>query len=396
MAIMSGRIPPAKEMHLARPDIAAQVAARMKLARKELGLSLRAAARLLHFNNYQVLASIEKGAREVTTSELVDFARAYGRELSFFLALGRPAAAPDVRWRNRAGTVTTKLAEQRFRNFLEAYARLEELSGRRVGGFSLGSDHEVLSWEDVARLGGEISRQMELCGRPALELRAVLEEKCGVKLLVAAMGSAGSAASATGDFGAGILVNAMDAPWRISYDLAHELFHLLTWQQESQHRDAEAESGKPLRERYADGFASELLLPEGSVGPEFRGRLKNGRISFLNCVELARAFGVSTEALLWRLVRLGLLKKASVEKALANDNLKKVDKAARVGDWANHPGTKPSRRFVTVAFECLKLGMVSRGRFAELMGIPRSEIAVFLAEYGYDEAEDYVGEISAP
>jgi hypothetical protein len=39
---------------------------------------------------------------------------------------------------------------------------------------------------------------------------------------------------------------------------------------------------------------------------------------------------------------------------------------------------------------------VSRGRFAELMGIPRSEIAVFLAEYGYDEAEDYVGEISAP
>ncbi|MCX6842770.1 MAG: XRE family transcriptional regulator [candidate division WOR-3 bacterium] len=379
---------------MARHDIAALVAARMQQAREELGLTLRDAAHLLKFENYQVLSSIEKGRRGVKTAELVEFARVYHRDLSFFLSTARPAPAPAVRWRSRAESSATKLAEQRFRQFLSGYALLEKLSGHEVSTFSLGTDHQVSGWEDAVALGLETHRRMELCNRPALELRTVLEEKFGVKLLVAMLPGAGSAASAMDDFGAGILVNAMDAPWRISFDLAHELYHLLTWDQDASEGPARPKGAKSPPEQYADKFASALLLPESSVGPEFRRRLKDGRIPYLDCVEMARAFGVSTAALLWRLVALGSLKPGVVTKALADENLKQADRAARKADWAGRPGTGPSRRYVSVAFECLKKGLVSRGRFAELMGIRRAEIAGFLAEFGYDESEDYIGAIS--
>ncbi|MFO7650532.1 MAG: XRE family transcriptional regulator [bacterium] len=381
---------------MVKTDVAGQVAVRMKQARQEMGFTLRDAARLLGFGStYQILSSIEKGVRQVKTAELVQFAKVYNRDLSYFLGAAQPAAQPVVRWRNCAGTPEAKQAEQKFRQFLSDYAELEELSGRGVSRFAPGGTHRVSGWREVEELGRTTRQSLELGGRPALELRTVLEEKYGVKLLIAAMPGAGSAASAMDGFGAGVLVNATDAPWRISFDIAHELFHLLTWEQEFGEEPTAKGSGKLPSEQYADAFAAALLMPEESIGPEFRSRLKDGELAFLDCIEMARAFGVSTEALLWRLVSLRMLSRESVKQAMATGELKDVDKSVRKDDWADHPGAKPSRRFVTIAFECLKKGLVSRGRFAELMGIRRGEIAGFLAEYGYDEMGDYVGSIGA-
>lgn len=381
---------------MTQQDVAALVAARMKQAREELGLTLRDAAMMLGFDNYQVLSNIEKARREIKTAELVAFARAYHRDLSFFLETKQPTLSPAVRWRDRADTPATKLAEQRFRNFLGDYASLEKVSGRGPAEWALGCSRVVSGWPDAERLGQETYQQMELGRHPALEIRDVLEDRYGVKLLIAMMPGAGSAASAMDDFGAGILVNAEDAPWRISYDLAHEFFHLLTWKQDYSSNASRAQGPKAPMEQYADKFASVLLLPEASIGEEFRRRVKGNKLSVLDCVEMAREFGVSTEALLWRLVSLRLLRSDHVKNALASEDLRRLDKSARRKDWVEHPGARPSKRFVAVAFECLKKGLVSRGRFAELMSIRRGAIAAFLAEYGYDEAEDYVGAISTP
>jgi len=43
----------------------------------------------------------------------------------------------------------------------------------------------------------------------------------------------------------------------------------------------------------------------------------------------------------------------------------------------------------------LQNGTLSRGRFAEMMGIRRGEIGQFLADYGFDETGDYTGQVSA-
>ena len=65
-------------------------------------------------------------------------------------------------------------------------------------------------------------------------------------------------------FGAAVLLNAKNARWRRNFDLAHELFHLLTWNVFNPASGSSTE--RPAREeQLADRFASNLLMPEESV-----------------------------------------------------------------------------------------------------------------------------------
>ena len=149
-----------------------------------------------------------------------------------------------------------------------------------------------------------------------------------------------------------------------------------------------------LDEKYANLFASVLLLPGESVTDEFQRRVHSGELSFADAVAMAREFGVSVDALLWRLVNLKLVEKTSVQQVLANDSLRQTDRFERLKDQVQQP-PRPSARFVSLAFECLMNGTLSRGRFAEMMGIRRGQVRTFLAEYGFDETGDYTGQVSA-
>ena len=312
----------------------------------------------------------------------------------------------------------------------------------------------IRSYDDAVRLGENTNKQLELGSHPARLLAGVLEES-GVKIMVKRANEAGSAASAIGPFGAGVFLNSSNAPWRINYDLAHELFHLLTWDQfpasspaagdcppfrsspscgkeglspsrkgDDDSRDAAQEEAvpetKPVAERFADAFASALLLPESVVVREFRARAKEKALSFVDCVNMARDFGVSNQALIWRLVNLRLVAKDSGEEAIKSRNRETPlaagtgrlpwrsppggespcsvslfrDRSARKRDWRESSIEWPTPRFVATAFKCLQLGRLSRSRFAQVMAIDRGEIDSFLASRGYDAWEDYSGEIS--
>ena len=176
-----------------------------------------------------------------------------------------------------------------------------------------------------------------------------------------------------------------------NYDIAHELYHLLTWEVVDPGTEPGPES---LDEKYANLFASVLLLPGESVTDEFQRRVHSGGLSFADIVAMAREFGVSVDALLWRLGYLKLVEKASVQQVLANDGLRQIDRVERRKDQVQKP-PRPSARFVTLAFECLMNGTLSRGRFAETMGIRRGQVRTFLDEYVFDETVDYTGQVSA-
>jgi len=61
-------------------------------ARESAGFSITEAAQKLGFKNYQTLSSIEKGARNITASELIEIARLYGRGLDYFF---EPTVIPE-------------------------------------------------------------------------------------------------------------------------------------------------------------------------------------------------------------------------------------------------------------------------------------------------------------
>jgi len=125
-------------------------------------------------------------------------------------------------------------------------------------------------------------------------------------------------------------------------------------------------------------FCFELFILENEVRDEFEKRSENNSISYLNLVEIARDFNVSIEALLWRLVNLGLLKKENIQ-----------DKKHRHTGWAKTEKPHLSNRYISLAIKAFHLGKISKGKLAEYVGENYSAISSFLNKYGYDENEDY-------
>ncbi|MBU4254236.1 MAG: ImmA/IrrE family metallo-endopeptidase, partial [Acidobacteria bacterium] len=218
------------------------------------------------------------------------------------------------------------------------------------------------------------------------------EEEMGIKIIFLPMDSNISGGSSlNNNFGMSILVNANDAPWRRNFDLAHEFFHILTWNEfspEDIYLDDKTKK-KSQAEILADVFASSLLLPEENVRDEFEKRIQNKSISYLSLVEIAREFNVSIEALLWRAVNLGLLKKKNIRTELEKGNLNDVDKKYRKTDWAETDKPILSDKYIALAIKAFHLGKISKGKLAEYVDENYSAIPSFLKKYGYDENEDY-------
>lgn len=365
-------------------NISKLIAERLRFARVELGMTLQQAAKKLGFPHYQTLASIEKGERSVKVAELAQFAKVYYRTIDFFLGIEPPNKSDPVCWRDKGDAQAAKLAERKFLQYCQDYAYLERLSGHKPAQFLLSPRAPIRSFVDAEDLAESIRKQLNLGSRPSYQLKETLESVFGIKILLQNTKGGGSAACTKGEFGMGILINATDAPWRQNFDIAHELYHLLLWRME--------EPRTELSEKYAEKFASTLLLPVEPLRDEFRRRLHNKGINFTDVVALAREFGVSTEALLWRLVGLRLLKRNSVQEALKSDTLRQIDRIERKDEWGETPPAH-SLRFVSLAFECLQQGLISRGKFAALIGIQRGEINQFLSRYGFTETGDSLGQI---
>jgi Zn-dependent peptidase ImmA (M78 family)/transcriptional regulator with XRE-family HTH domain len=370
---------------MVRDKISKTIGDSLKEARREIGLSINEAAKKLGFDSYQTLSNIEKGMREVKAWELSKFASLYHKSLEFFLGLEHLQTQSPILWRNRKLDKKTKEIEGKIRKYCQDYSNIEELTKTKSTISSLCFlDKKPMNFVEVAQKAEDTYKLLGLGSRPARILPDVLEQVHGIKIVYLDMGEYGSAASILDEnTGAAIIINTIDAPWRRNYDIAHELFHLLTWKlydfQEVQSRDIK----KSEVEKFADYFASTLLLPREPLERELQQYIEDEKLSLWGCVTVAREFCVSTIALLWRLVNLGYLKKSTVLELINGGELARIDRKERQADWDKLPPKSP--RFVTLAFICLGQGLISRGRFAEMMDIEICAIPEFLNKYGYKE-----------
>jgi len=364
---------------------------RIATARSASGFSLTEAAEKLGFNNYQILSAIEKGARNITAGELIEIARLYGRSLDYFF---EPTVTPEPTplWRKIETRDVTK--EQRlFLLFLEKYSNLENLLGlqRRWTGIRSSYDHEDFKndgFKVADKLGIDIHKKLDLGSRPASNLLNVLENRLRFKILHLPLKEGVSAASVVDDaLGVGIVININDAPWRRNYDLAHELFHIVTWNVFSLKEIGDG-TKKTKPEKYADAFASSLLLPAGHLIEALKEISTNNEIKKVDIIELAKDFGVSTEAILWRFVNLKKLKKERVRKILDDPNFRGLDRAMRLSLYEEYKLSRFPARYVSLACRCLMEGKISRGTFAEYLEIDKAEVDEYLVEAGFVE-ENY-------
>jgi Zn-dependent peptidase ImmA (M78 family)/transcriptional regulator with XRE-family HTH domain len=359
---------------------------RLVQARESAGLSLAEATRRLDLKHYQILSSIEKGTRNVNANELISMARLYGRSLDYFFETKVPLD-PVLLWRKTEGS-DIRNEQQQFLSFLENYSRLENLLGlkRRWKEILTNLDRDDFAekgFETCDKLGTDIHRRLDLGSRPACNLLNILDNTLRFKVIHLGLGDGLSGASIMDStLGVGILINANDAPWRRNFDLAHELFHIVTWNIFS-HEEIGDGSRKTKPEQYADSFAASLLLPKEHLLAALKEIAVNQELKLVDIIELAKEFGVSSEAVLWRLANLNKLKKGQVEKILSDSEFRNLDRGLRRGLYEEQQPEKFPHRYVSLACRCLMEGKISRGLFAEYMEIDRSEIDDYLSAAGY-------------
>jgi len=341
----------------------------VRSSREALGLTQQALATAAGFASLQIVSAIETGQREVKAWELVRLARALHTSVDRLLGLDEPLTA-RVFWRRGSGGISA-VREAQLRERAERFARLEEFCElpppEPLPDFDF--DPQRASFADAERLARSVSRTLDLGSRPAASLLPVLEERFRVKLFYDELGPGESAACSRGPFGAAVLMNAAQAPWRRNFSLSHELFHLVTWTSVESRwpQDAEPEWSERL-ELLADVFAAQLLLPSEEVNAQFDARTAGGReLAGTDVVELAREFGVSTEALAWRLVNLRRREAEWARALLADPEFRRRDRMTMPSRWTRPevPFPERYRRLALLAYELDELSLSKLAAFLE-------------------------------
>lgn len=374
-----------------------EIAHKLQSARQALNLTIQEVSSRLGFDSYQILSNIEKAERPVRAHELAKLAKIYCKDIRYFLIEEEDLVQPLVVWRDKTDNPQVKVLENRFLQYCTNYYNLEQKSSSTITSLFQEPTIDIssFSYPQAEEIAFEYWKNLQLGSRPALTLRNILEEKLSIKILYLDLSKCGSGASAKGKFGSAVLLNSCNAPWRRNYDLAHEFFHLVTWEELSVEKAHSQDGSKNETEKLANCFASSILLPEEIVKSEFNRRLRNNTISFLDIIDMAREFGVSTSALIFRLVNLSCIKKKVANKILEEGRIETLDKEKRLNDW-EVKSPYLSDRYIYLAFKCYQKSLISKAKLAEYLGIDLGDTSRFLASRGYSAEEDLDIELSTP
>ena len=358
------------------------IGARIKALREQRGLSQEELSRQLGFNDRQTLSAIETGERRVSAEELLLAVERLNVPLDYFTDPYILAGEGHFSWRQ------TNVGPKR----LNAY---ENIAGRWIAAFRAlaregGREFPLLRralgltrhqrYEDAAEAGERFAAEFSLGEVPAKALREVMEERLGILVLtVDTIPGISGAACRLPDLDV-VLINRNEVPGRRHFDLAHELFHILTWDaMPPDHVEEAVETSKGRVEQLANSFASAVLMP-AKVLERFGGweTLRHAElIAKLNAT--ADELAVTASALKWRLVSLGHLPVVSSreirDSALRNNGH---------DDAENAPPPLFSRSFVEVLAKGLDEGRISLRRAAALLDVKMDEIAALFQQHDID------------
>lgn len=362
-----------------------RLGARIRNAREALSLSQEDLADRVGFASRQILSELERGQREVKARELVSIARALRVDATTLLSEIEPERSL-VLWRDRPASNAEELQAD-FLTWCERYSHVMAATGsahsRRSPLPAATIDPYAFSYRDAEELAIEVARVLGLGARPAGALQRSLETQFDIIIWYLDLGDDGSAACAKGAFGSAMLINRRDAPWRRNFDMAHELFHLLTWDSMNPVIESDSEVAANA-ERLANAFAAALLLPAEEVKGELESHGTSGSLSRADLVAIARDFDVSSEALLWRLLNIGWgLVPDEVRRLLQDTEFRMLDKASQIGRWWDPPPLP--ERFVRLAHLASTRGRLSRSKLAGYLDCALVDLPTCLGEYGIAE-----------
>ena len=342
-----------------------QIGSRIRALREERNLSQDSLARLFGFKDRQTISAIETGLRRVTAEELLLAVEKLDAPLEYFTDPFLLAGEGRFSWR-QSGVDAGQLAayEHDAGRWIAAFRTLAPQVGRdapllrRTLGLTRHS-----RFEDAMQAAERFVSEFGLGPVPAVRLAEVMERELGILVLMVDASDGISGAACRLPELDTVLIARREVAGRRHFDLAHELFHILTWDtMPPEHSEEARETGGNRVEQLANNFAAALLMPVGALErPSGWSHLVQGDlIARLNSA--ADDLHVTSSALRWRLVALGELTPAAArslpEPALRNN-----------GHDAVEAPLPPlfSKPFVEVLALAIDKGLVSVRRAAALL-----------------------------
>jgi Zn-dependent peptidase ImmA (M78 family)/transcriptional regulator with XRE-family HTH domain len=356
---------------------------RLKALREEKKLSQDDLARIFGFKDRQTVSAIETGERRLSADELLLAVRELGASIDYFTDPFRLVSEGRFNWR-QSGVPAAVLG---------AY---ERVAGQLIAAFrTLGTEvgekpplerralrlTKNSGFEDATEAGERFAVEHDLGDVPAQRLAEVIERDLDVLVLMVTPSHPGvsGAACRLPDLDV-VLINRDEVPGRRHFDLAHELFHILTWEaMPPVHVEDVTETGGANRvEQLANAFASALLMPARVVqaAADWRGLRGDALIAQLNAT--ANHLEVTATALLWRLVSLNLLDRVEARAADSRRLGARKTRGTRVLP-------KPplfSKRFVEIVARAVEEGRVSVRKIASLLGLSVDDLGDLFATHG--------------
>ncbi len=358
------------------------IGTRIKALREERKLSQDSLARMFGFKDRQTVSAIETGARRVTARELTLAIEKLGAPLEYFTDPFLLAGEGNFSWRQTdVDAECLKEYERSAGRWIAAFRSLAPRVGhktpfmRRTLGLSRHS-----RFEDAMHAGERFAAEFNLGESPATRLIDVMERELGILvLMVDADDGISGAACRLPDLDA-VLIARSEVTGRRHFNLAHELFHILTWDaMPPGHSEEAQETGGNRVEQLANNFAAAVLMPAVVLERfgDWSGLVGEEMILQLNAV--ADELHVTASALKWRLVALGVLKPATArllpEAALRNNGH---------GLAETTPPPLFSKPFANILGLAIDGGHVSVRRIAGLLDLTVEDLVELFSTHGVE------------
>lgn len=360
---------------------------RLKALREEKDLSQDDLARVFGFKDRQTVSAIETGERRLSAEELLLAVQKLDAPLDYFTDPFRLVGEGRFNWRQTGVPAPVLGAYERVAGqLIAAFRTLGEEVGEKppLERRSLRLTKSS-RFEDAAEAGERFAAEYELGDVPARRLAEVMERNLDILVLMVTPSHSGvsGAACRLPDLDV-VLINRDEVPGRRHFDLAHELFHILTWDaMPPVHIEDTAATGvKPRVEQLADAFASALLMPTRAIEPAATWRTLRGEALIAQLNAHADRLEVTSSALLWRLVSLNLVERAEA-RALPAAAIRKNGHSSGLFAGNRAPETPPlfSKRFVEIVARAIDEGRISIRKIAGLLGLPVDDLGELFAAH---------------
>ncbi len=357
-----------------------EIGARIKDEREKRNLTQEELATQSKIESYQTLGKIERGERkDLKTTELQKIAEALGVSIGYLLGEISQPQKSLIFWRKEPTSAQKTALENRLHSFIDDYSFLEEVLNQNKKirqALPIYPLHpSSTTYEDAHEVAEIIRKTLDLGGQPSSSLRSCLEENFDVKVLYEDLGDS-SAACTRDQSSVAIMINKKESLWRQNYNLAHELYHLITWVPENLEKIKADPILDKRNEELAENFAAGLLMPAEDLKDDFRRVSENGKISPTDVMVLSSKYKVSTEATVYRLLNLGCISKSDANKLLSE---------VHRGSLPKENSIKFSEKLVRLAFLAYQKEKISKARLAQIVGVSLIDLPNLLTAYDLNE-----------